>query len=393
MKIAFVPPWYGKDIPGGAEALVRSTAEHLHNAGMPIEILTTTVKDFHSDWGRNHHRAQVVTENGVPVRRFPVRRRNRAAFDEVNWKLMHGQPVTRQEEQIYLEENIRSPTLEQYIATHTNDYVYVFIPYLFGTTYWGIRACKGKGLMIPCLHDEPYARMSAFQELFRQVPKLILLAAAERELMNSLYGLPDAQSVLIGAGLDTDWTANAHDFLEKYGLTPPFILYAGRKSQGKNVDILVDYFRRYRRSHERDVDLVLIGSGSTEDSWTQDSRIHDLGFVPAQDKHNAYAAATILCQPSLHESFSLVIMEAWLAGTPVLVHGACEVTKEHCIQSNGGLYFSNYAEFEVCLDLLLEHKDLNTRLGANGRRYVLQNYSWDTITERYRRLFENQEAL
>lgn len=393
MKIAFVPPWYGKNIPGGAEAEVRRTAEHLHGAGMPVEVLTTCVRDFHSDWGRNFHRTQVTVENGVTVRRFPVRPRKRAPFDAVNSKLLQDQTVTREEERIYVEESIRSPALEQYIAEHIDIYVYVFIPYMFGTTYWGLRACEGKALLIPCLHDEPYARMSVFREMFQQVQKLILHVEAEQRLANSLYGLPSSRSILLGEGVDTDWDSDADDFLKQYRLATPFILYAGRKGQGKNVNTLVDYFQRYRRSHQKDVSLVLIGSGTLENSGKQDHHVHDLGFVPVEDKYNAYAAATILCQPSLHESFSLVIMEAWLAGTPVLAHGACQVTKEHCINSNGGLYFSDYAEFEVCLDLLLEHKNLGTKLGANGRRYVLENYSWNTITERYRRLFENLEAL
>jgi len=393
MKIAFVPPWYGRNIPGGAEAEVRRTAEHLHSAGIAVEVLTTCVRDFHSDWSRNFHRAQVTEENSVTVRRFPVQRRKRGAFDAVNWKLMHDQPVTQEEERIYVEESVRSPALEQYIAEHADSYLYVFIPYMFGTTYWGLRACEGKALLIPCLHDEAYARMSVFRDMFQQVQKLILHVEAEQRLADSLYGLPSSRSIVLGEGVDTDWDAQADDFLEKYGLTPPFILYAGRKSQGKNVDTLIDYFQRYRRSHQREADLVLIGSGTPGDSWHQDSHVHDLGFVPVEDKCNAYAAAAVLCQPSLRESFSLVIMEAWLAGTPVLVHGACDVTREHCIHSNGGLYFSSYAEFEVCLDLLLEHKNLNTKLGANGRRYVLENYSWNTITERYRRLFENLEAL
>jgi glycosyltransferase involved in cell wall biosynthesis len=115
--------------------------------------------------------------------------------------------------------------------------------------------------------------------------------------------------------------------------------------------------------------------------------IHDLGFVPLQDKYDAYAAAALLCNPSLQESFSLVVLEAWVVGTPALVHGHCAVTREHCTQSNGGLYFTNYAEFEACLDLLLGRPGLRTALGQNGREYVLQHYSWDTIVDRYKSLF------
>ena len=151
MKIAFVIPWYGANIGGGAEAEARRTAEHLHRVGLPVEVLTTCVRDFSSDWGQNHHRAGESIENDVLVRRFPVRRRNRDAFDAVNWKLMHGQPITSAEEEIYVRENVCSPALSQYIAEHRGQYRFCFIPYMFGTTYWGIAACSGEALSDPML--------------------------------------------------------------------------------------------------------------------------------------------------------------------------------------------------------------------------------------------------
>ncbi len=389
MKVAFVPPWYGTNIPGGAESEVRRTAEHLRAAGVSVEVLTTCVRDFHSDWSHNYHRPGTTVENGVPVRRFPVQRRNRAAFDKVNWRLMNGQMVTQAEERTYLEENVRSLALEQYIAGHIDEYIYVFIPYLFGTTYWGLQACHGRALMIPCLHNESYARMGRFKDMFQQVQLLILNAEAERRFARALYGLPFEKMVLMGLGVDTDWTSNAEKFRNDYHRHSPFILYAGRKGKGKNVEALVSNFSRYRRTHNRDLDLVTIGSGTLELAETENSHVYDLGFVSSADKHNAYAAASLLCQPSLHESFSIVIMEAWLAGTPVLVHGKCEVTKEHCIRSNGGLFFTNYDEFEACVDLILDSDKLRTALATNGQRYVMDNYHWDVITARYRRLFED----
>ena len=177
-------------------------------------------------------------------------------------------------------------------------------------------------------------------------------------------------------------------FDAKYKLDKPFLLYAGRKDRGKNVDLLIQYFRQYRQAKEADVDLVLIGGGALPVTVSANEGIHDLGFVPVQDKYDAYAAATVLCQPSVQESFSLVLMEGWVAGKPALVHGHCAVTKEHCIRSNGGLYFTNYREFAACVELLMTRSKLAEALGQNGRRYVLQNYHWDTIVARYRALFD-----
>jgi glycosyltransferase involved in cell wall biosynthesis len=76
-------------------------------------------------------------------------------------------------------------------------------------------------------------------------------------------------------------------------------------------------------------------------------------------------------------------MEAWLTGSPVLVHAGCAVTRDHCLASNGGLYFGDYFEFAEAVDLLLGDAALRARLGANGRDYVLANFTWDRVTRNY----------
>jgi glycosyltransferase involved in cell wall biosynthesis len=118
----------------------------------------------------------------------------------------------------------------------------------------------------------------------------------------------------------------------------------------------------------------------------------DLGFVPARDKFDAYAAALALCQPSLLESFSLVMMEAWLCGAPTLVHAGCAVTREHCLASNGGLFFGEYFEFVEALDVLQDDEPLRRRLAASGRAYVLDRFTWPRITENYLRVLRELGA-
>jgi len=123
----------------------------------------------------------------------------------------------------------------------------------------------------------------------------------------------------------------------------------------------------------------------------QDPDLHQdivsLGFLPVQEKYDAYAAALALCQPSLNESFSIVIMEAWAAGTPVLVHEGCVATRDHCVASRGGLYFASFSDFVGCLDFLLDHPEQARRLAWNGCRYVELNYAWDRVIAKYLRAF------
>jgi glycosyltransferase involved in cell wall biosynthesis len=116
--------------------------------------------------------------------------------------------------------------------------------------------------------------------------------------------------------------------------------------------------------------------------------VHDLGFVPAQDKYDAMSAALFLCQPSKNESFSLVIMESWLCGKPVLVHAACAVTKDFAQRAEGGLYFNNYFEFEGCVRWLETHPEAAEQLGQNGREFVVANFDWNVVMKKYLAFFQ-----
>ncbi|HWR50263.1 MAG TPA: hypothetical protein VN428_04100, partial [Bryobacteraceae bacterium] len=185
--LAFVTPWYGENIPGGAEAACRSLVKTLSARGLKVEVLTTCVRDFRANWSENHHPAGTTMETGIPVRRFPVRRRDTRRFDEINAVLMQGGTVSRGEEQVFLSEMINSPALYDYIGEHRGEYVFFFMPYMFGTTYWGSRVCPEQSVLVPCLHDEAYARFESFRQMFHSVRGSIFLSEEERDLAVALY--------------------------------------------------------------------------------------------------------------------------------------------------------------------------------------------------------------
>ncbi len=388
-KIGFVIPWYADDIPGGAEMELREVTSHLHSAGVPLEILTTCVKEFGADWSVNHYNeGEDRSACGITIRRFKVRKRDAKAFDAVNAKLMGGMNISPDEEDTFLREMVNSPDMYSYIEAHKDEYsLFVHIPYMFGTTYNGVRVCPEKSALIPCFHDESYAYLKRFRELYPQTAGMIFNARPEAELAEKIFGFSQSstETIIMGIGMDTDITANPDDFRRKFNIDKPFILYAGRKDEGKNVHTLVKYFSEYISRHDTELCLVLIGGGNIElpQKLVKYRRIIDLGFVDKQDKYNAQGAAEFLCQPSKNESFSLVIMESWLCGRPVLVHESCPVTRNFASESNGGLYFGSYFEFEGCTDYFLSHADTASAMGQNGRKYVLENFDWNVIVQKY----------
>ena len=390
-KIGFVTPWYGDKIPGGAEMELRGLVKHLAAAGVELEVLTTCVEKFLSDWSVDFHRPGLTQEGGISVRRFPVRKRDTRVFDKINGKLMRNEKTSREEEEIYEREMVNSPELYQYMKQHKDEYsLFVFIPYMFGTTYYGCQVAPEKSVLIPCLHDESYAYMSIFKEAFSKVAGMVFNAEPERLLAEKLYGVSGSRFVTFGIGMDTNYAYDAQRFRKKYNIHQPFILYAGRKEAGKRVDVLIQYFIEYKKRNHDDLKLVLIGGGEIDISSRD---IIDLGFVPVQDKYDAYAAASLFCNPSQFESFSLVIMESWLAGTPVLVNGDCEVTRDFVTRFSGGLYYQNAREFESCIKYILEHEDIALAMGQNGQIEVKNQFEWEAIVKKYTTYFKHVGEL
>ena len=242
-KIGFVIPWYGEDIPGGAEMELREVATHLQRAGMDVEILTTCVREFSADWNENYYSAGTAVVEDIAVRRFPVRQRDTAAFDRVNRRLMEGQHLSLQEEKTFVEEMVNSPQLYEYLKDASDDYaLYVFIPYMFGTTYYGMQACPEKSVLIPCFHDEAYLYLRLFRQAYIQARGIIYNAMPEMELANKVYDFTTTEQICMGIGMDTNICADADAFRKAYRIQKPFLLYAGRKDAGKNVHTLLRYF-------------------------------------------------------------------------------------------------------------------------------------------------------
>ena len=260
IKIAVVTPWFGIDIPGGAEAEIRELVFKLFEYGVNVEVLTTCVKDFTCDWGKNYYAEGVFLENEVSVHRFKVRKRDAQAFDKVNVKLMNSEmPLTLEEERIFFNEMINSPELYSYIKKNQNKYdIFLFISYMFGTTYNGMQIVPEKTVVIPCFHDEAYVHMELLKNAFSKVAGLIYNAKPEKEFIEKIYDLSNVKQIVMGIGMDTEMHAEAKAFVEKFNLHSPFILYAGRKDAGKNVDVLLRYFEKYKKRNENNLQLVHI---------------------------------------------------------------------------------------------------------------------------------------
>jgi glycosyltransferase involved in cell wall biosynthesis len=206
-------------------------------------------------------------------------------------------------------------------------------------------------------------------------------------LARSLYG--DIPGGVVGMGFDMPSDSEAAQ-LEPYFSEPsPYILYLGRKEMGKNVHVLIDYFCKAKDlgAIDKDVRLVVLGGGSFEDLYRSETLqrgdVIDLPHLSERDKQRVVKHALYLCQPSLNESFSIVLMEAWMMKAPVVVHGECAVTKHHVVESAGGLYFSSMEDLVGVTRFMLENPMERGDLARRGAQYVAQQFSWEAALHRF----------
>src|SRR5262245_18999243 len=385
-SIAFVVPRYGAEIVGGAEALARGFAERLPPARFAVEVLTTCARDHHT-WD-NVLAPGEERQGAVTIRRFPVSEREVGRFLAVQQRLSEGFPLDLDEELAWAAGSVNSESLFSFLDAERDRFdAFLFLPYLFGTTLLGSQIDPRHSVLIPCLHDEPFAYLKIVDHLFRSVRGTVFNSAPERSLARRLYGVA-SDAPVVGLGFDPveRATADAAAFRSRYGLDGDYLLYFGRKEGGKNLPLLLDNFRACH-TDDRKLRLVVAGDGSIDLQAGADGVV-DLPRLSEVEKRAACAGALAVCQPSVNESFSIVVMESWLQETPALVNARCPVTCHHVARSNGGLYFNDATEFAAEVDYLRVYREDRLELGRQGRRYVIENYSWPTVLGRFERALQ-----
>lgn len=382
--IGVVAPRYGPQVLGGAESGIRSWAEQLAARGYRVEALTTCTLNM-GEWV-NHLRPGVEQINGVTVRRFSTSTVDMGVFHTLLQRANRGERLRYNEEQRFMANNLRSAELERHIAERASEYsCLLYTPYLFGTSYWPSLLAPENAVMLPCLHDEPSARLELFREMLERSAALFFNADPESVLASETLHVANPYRTRIGYGFpDQPPVGDAARFRAQTGIEAPFLFYAGRLEHAKNVPLLLEYFARYKAERPGPLALVLTGNGGVPVPTRPD--VIALGMLAEHELLiDGYAAALALCQPSHNESFSIVLMDAWQQGRPALIPTACAVTRDHVEKSGGGYLYADYEQFRAGLDALQADPAHADALGERGRAYVEEQYGWSHLLERMER--------
>jgi glycosyltransferase involved in cell wall biosynthesis len=393
MRIDFVVPRYG--VRGGAENAVRMTAERVSSLlGWDVHLHATTARSSGSWANEDPQGIEII--NGVTVHRHHVDSGRTAEWGPLNERVKASpttiDPVS--EAAFFATQGPVSSALARAVARSDAELI-VFAPYLFWTTVGVLGAVAERALVVPAAHDEPFLRLPSVQAVLTAAKGLVYGCAAERALLESVMPVAHLPHTVLGWGIDAPADAGESSPGDRQSLVAdgylpddgrPYVLCVGRIEHAKGTVGLAAFWRAYQERLGSDHRLVLMGECNAE--IATDDNLVVVENADDATKWRLLRGADVMITPSAMESFSLVVFEAWAAGTPVLVNRHCGATHDHARHSGGGLWYGNYPEFEVSLSRLLADSDLRQTLARRGEEYGRTHYSWDAIVERFRRLCE-----
>jgi len=423
MKLAFIVQRYGAEILGGSEYHCRLIAERLATRHQ-VEVLTTCAADYVT-W-KNEYAEGSDRVRGVTVRRFAnARSRDIQAFNRYSEWIFNNAHSRDDELEWLRQQGPWCPALLEYLERNQQQYeVLIFFTYLYAPTVLGVKTAPHKTILVPTAHDEPAIRLEIFRELFSLPAGLAYNTEVERRFLTTHFSIRAVVEDTVGCGVDVppshpplregrqpdgaadrSGEAAGHEsggpeesspsfrphlahrgaaFRRRHRLHGAFLLYGGRIDPGKGCEELIEYFSTYVQEGG-DASLVLMGVKLMP--LPEEPFIRFAGRLSDQERLQALEAATVVVVPSPYESLSLLALESFAVGTPVLANARSEVLVDHCHKSNAGLYYADRDEFTECLRLLVSDQRVRAAMGRNGRQYVRHNYRWDVILTKYERMF------
>ena len=389
-RLAVVVQRYGADINGGAEQHARYIAECLASR-FDVRVLTTCARDYIS-W-RNEFAPGTDRVNGIPVERFPVRQERDLKQFGIRSRRVLTRLHTLQEELEWLEsQGPVSPALLTRLRQTRDEFEFVLLfSVRYHQTYYGARAVSDRAVLVPTAEREPALGLGLFKPIFRGVRAIMYNSPEERTAIQTLAANASVPGSVVGVGSKIPSSVDPERARLKFDLNERFLLYVGRIDENKGCGQLFEFFQRYLENARTPLDLVLAGNPAMP--LPAHPRVRHVGYVADQDKFDLIAAAEAVVMPSLYESLSMVVLEAWALGRPVLANGRCDVLRGQSRRSGAGLCYEHFGDFETIVDQVLNDQARAQDLGRRGREYFDTHYKWPVIEAKYFQMFEQLRSM
>jgi starch synthase len=222
------------------------------------------------------------------------------------------------------------------------------------------------------------------------------------DILGSYPGIPPERVHVIYNGIDAsvyrpEWS---EDTLRRHGVDPavPYAIFVGRVTRQKGLSHLLEAALQLDPSHQL---VICAGAADTPELATEveqlASRVRERrgrlvwieGILPRKEIVHLLTAARVFVCPSVYEPFGLVNLEAMACETAVVASrlgGIPEIVVDGetglLVDYDGGDPAGFAKELAAAIGKLLEDPELAARMGAAGRRRVLEQFTWSAIADR-----------
>jgi glycogen synthase len=227
--------------------------------------------------------------------------------------------------------------------------------------------------------------------------RVIAVSAQMRDDILQHFRVDPWRVVVIHNGIDPDRfkRTDRRDALERWGVTPPYVLFVGRITDQKGIFHLLDAAPKLPKG----VQLVLCASAP--DTPEIEARLRRAlpqhpnvkwidAMVPVEEVVQLYSHAAAFACPSVYEPFGLINLEAMACGTAVVasaVGGILEVVEDGVT----GLLVppARPDDLAGALRKVLDDPERARAMGVAGRKRVEDHFSWASVAERTERVYRD----
>jgi glycosyltransferase involved in cell wall biosynthesis len=259
-----------------------------------------------------------------------------------------------------------------------------------GDVYGSIAATRLRLPLVSTRHNDDRYLLGPFRyvdRLFaRRAGRLIAISDAVRAFLVAA-GHPAGKVVTVRYGLDRLPEAASEVTPEQAGVPPgaPLVLAIGRLTQQKDHETLLRAFAR-ARSAVPEARLAVLGIGPLEQATR--AHVHELGLgeavvLPGRiEVRDWLARADVFAHSARWEGFGIVLLEAMLAGLPVIATRVSAVPEIVAGGETGVLVEAgDWAGYAEALEGLLGDPERARRLGAAGRERARSEFSVERMAE------------
>lgn len=245
----------------------------------------------------------------------------------------------------------------------------------------------------PSLAAKIYAK-TIFPRVVRRADRIVAVSEfTKSDLIETFRVKPDKITVIYH-GVDKALTKSG--MKNNPSQEPPYFLYVGLIKAHKNLGIMIEAFRRWKKNKKSEARLKIIGRADMKQkivrNWLREIEaepdISWTGEVSEEALKMAYLNARALVFPSLYEGFGFPLIEAMASGIPILASRAASIPE--VVGPQAALYFDPHlvTELEQCLDRIYGDETLRQSLIAEGQKR-LPLFDWNRSARKTQEVYDS----